>query len=44
MDVEKGEAVAKLPFVVDPDTRLKPNDRMALKVYESPSPKSQQKS
>ena len=35
VDVDKGEAVAKLPFVVDPDTRLKPNDHMARKVYES---------
>ena len=35
VDLEKGEVVTKLPFLVDPDTRLKPNDRMALKVYES---------
>ena len=35
VDVEKGVSVAKLPFVVNPDTRLKPNDRLARKVYDS---------
>ena len=35
VDIEKGESVSKLPFVVNPDTRLKPNDKMARKVYES---------
>ena len=35
VNLDKGETVAKLPFVVDPDTRLKPNDHMARKVYES---------
>ena len=35
VDTEKGESVAKLPFVVNPDTRLRPNDKMALKVFEA---------
>jgi hypothetical protein len=35
VDVEKGESVSKLPFVVNPDVRLQPNDGMARKVYES---------
>ena len=32
---EKGEAVSKLPFVVNPDVRLQPNEGIARKVYES---------
>ena len=35
VDIEKGESVAKLPFVVNPDTRLKPNDKMALPGHHS---------
>ena len=35
VDVEKGESVAKLPFLVNPDIRLTPNEKMARKVYES---------
>ena len=35
VDIEKGESVAKLPFVVNPDSRLRSNDKMALKVYET---------
>ena len=32
---EKGESVSKLPFVVNPDVRLKPNEGMARKVYQA---------
>ena len=32
---EKGESVSKLPFVVNPDVRLKSNEGMARKVYQS---------
>ena len=35
IDEEKGEVVAKLPFVVNPDVRLQPNENMARKVYNS---------
>ena len=35
VDIEKGESVSKLPFVASPEARLRPNDKMALKVYES---------
>ena len=35
VDIKEGRSVAKLPFLVNPDTRLKPNDRLARKVYDS---------
>ena len=34
VDVSRGVTTAKLPFVVDPDTRLVPNEQEALKVYQ----------
>ena len=35
VDEVKGEVVSKLPFVVNPDIRLQPNESMARRVYES---------
>ena len=34
VDVSRGVTTAKLPFVLEPDTRLAPNEQMALKVYK----------
>ena len=33
--MEKGESVLKLSFIVNPDVRLQPSERMVRKVYES---------
>ena len=34
VDTEKCKTIAKLPFVTDPDFRLRPNEKIALKIYE----------
>ena len=34
VNVDQGVTMAKLPFVTDPDKRLVPNEKMALRVYE----------
>ena len=34
VNIDQGITVAKLPFVTEPDSRLVPNEKLALKVYE----------
>ena len=33
VDISQGITIAKLPFLVDPDVRLKPNEQEAIKVF-----------
>ena len=35
VDIQNGYSISKLPFIKDPDVRLKPNDRLARKIYSS---------
>ena len=35
VDIERGKTTAKLPFVMDPDARLAPNEHSALKVFRN---------
>lgn len=35
VDTTTGTTTAKLPFIVNPETKLVPNDKLALKIYES---------
>ena len=37
VDISRGETISVLPFVVNPDPRLKPNEKLARKIYESQS-------
>ena len=35
VDLQKGITIAKLPFIVNPESKLNPNKSKALKVYNS---------
>ena len=35
VDIEKGQTIARLPFIKDPLHRLSPNEKVALKIYKS---------